>query len=103
MVTHPDNFLGVGYRAHNGQNKSKKREKEREEREANEGNFPALTGNVTAGTPERNKKMLKTKEGQKEQTLVHTIVELPMQVPPEILSLSNLASRWCAHDGGNRR
>ena len=72
MVTHPDNFLGVGYRAHNGQNKSKKREKEREEREANEGNFPALTGNVTAGTPERNKKMLKTKEGQKEQTLVHT-------------------------------
>ena len=54
-MTHPDNFLGVGYRAHNGQNKSKKREKEREEREANEGNFPALTGNVTARGNTRKK------------------------------------------------
>ena len=72
-------------------NKGKKRDKEREEREAKEGSFPALMGNTSIDTPEKKKKKMKTKEGQLENTLVHTIVELQPPPSPEVLSLPNLA------------
>jgi hypothetical protein len=72
-------------------NKNKKREKEREEREAAEGTFPALMGNSTANTPGKKKKKAKTQEGQHEESLVHTIVELQQPPSPVVLSLPKLA------------
>ena len=90
LVTHPDYFLGVRAVLKMG-NKSKKKEKEREEREAKEGSFPALMGNRTVDMPEKKKKKTKTNDGQLENTLVHTIVELQPPPSPEVLSLPNLA------------
>ena len=96
-MTHPDYFLGVRAVLNMG-NKSKKREKEREEREAKEGSFPALMGNMTANTPEKKKKKTKTNEGQLEDTLVHTIVELQPPPSPASSTIAAKSCRRCAHE-----